>query len=541
MKSKSEIRAEWLAELLSTSAADRPGAESALRRLFAAAGFAEPQHFVWYDSPFAASWAVALLAAPYHFLWARTLESPSLSRTDRQQLDHARASLGERLGLADWHQVSAAVGAPIGMHLQMPPALSRMMRFVEARLGLTNDPAALFGQRSNDNELQRAEDHFWGSNRGALRSALHCPTTDAIIGQSFAADYSFSTMADDEHRVADREPPAIMRAAWDVARSAGMWWGFENAVILSERPAALSVNDQRLLHRDDGPAVLYRDGWRVYAWNGKAVPEKWILQPDDVAPREYRGFDPTFKQWVDSRSKPAGKAAPKRGKAGPLLLDRYLAGAYRDVWQELVALGPSVRERPHAADALAVARETMRRVDANVRTVVQRLSAMGYAFGPSRAHAPPNADAQKRIAKVEKQVGPLPLSLRAFYEVVGEVNLIGVHARLAPADGAIAVDPLVVYGIDNVLAALDDDTDADSQAVPIAPDDLHKADTSGGDPYEVAVPEPRADGELLNERHHLLFVDYLRLCFRFGGFPGYDGVAEVPSEVVELGKGLLEF
>ena len=49
---------------------------------------------------------------------------------------------------------------------------------------------------------------------------------------------------------------------------------------------------------------------------------------------------------------------------------------------------------------------------------------------------------------------------------------------------------------------------------------LHKADTSGGDPYQVAVPDLRADGELLNERHRLFFVDYLRLCFSFGGFPG---------------------
>lgn len=77
--------------------------------------------------------------------------------------------------------------------------------------------------------------------------------------------------------------------------------------------------------------------------------------------------------------------------------------------------------------------------------------------------------------------------------------------------------------------------------VTIAPDDLHKADTSGGDPYEMAIPDLRADGELLNERHDLFFVDYLRLCFRFGGFPGYDGRAEVPAELGTLSAGLIEF
>jgi len=70
---------------------------------------------------------------------------------------------------------------------------------------------------------------------------------------------------------------------------------------------------------------------------------------------------------------------------------------------------------------------------------------------------------------------------------------------------------------------------------------LHKANTSGGAPYEMAIPDPRADGELLNERHHLFFVDYLRVAFRFGGFPGYDGAAEVPQQISALQAGLLEF
>jgi len=46
---------------------------------------------------------------------------------------------------------------------------------------------------------------------------------------------------------------------------------------------------------------------------------------------------------------------------------------------------------------------------------------------------------------------------------------------------------------------------------------------------------------VLNERHDLLFVDYLRLCFRFGGFPGYEGQTDVPPEIDRLRDGLLEF
>jgi hypothetical protein len=43
-------------------------------------------------------------------------------------------------------------------------------------------------------------------------------------------------------------------------------------------------------------------------------------------------------------------------------------------------------------------------------------------------------------------------------------------------------------------------------------------------PYEIEAPNMSAYGKLLNERHDLYFVWYLRLVFRFAGFPGYDGI-----------------
>ena len=61
MKTAAEIRAAWLAQLHSTIPADRPRAEAGVRALYASAGFAEPRHFLWFDSPCAASWAVAML------------------------------------------------------------------------------------------------------------------------------------------------------------------------------------------------------------------------------------------------------------------------------------------------------------------------------------------------------------------------------------------------------------------------------------------------------------------------------------------------
>jgi len=590
LTSSSERRAKWLEQLLSTAPADRARAEAAVRRLYRAADLPEPRHVLWFDSPFSASWVVALLVAPHHQLWAQRFSSGA-SRNDQEQLDRARSALGGALSLSDPKAVLAAAGGPLGQHLRFPPVPSLMLttKLLSARYHLSDDVSSLFTQRGEDDDLARAETYFWGSNRGALPSALHCATTDRLIGSSFFGDYAFSTMADDEHRVGDREPPGLLAAAWEIARSSGMWWPFEGVAIMSDRPAELHVNQKYLLHRPDGPAVVFRDGRSAFAWNGKAVPQKWIMQPETVPPREYKGFDPTFAQHVKARAAPA-PTSKKRAKpdailkrALPLdpgarleqlrahaggklpLYDRYQAGAHREVWRELVSLGAGVREAPAVADALAVAYETMRRVQANVRTLVERLTALHYTFGmpagpldvalggphgATRMHFDQlvrqvmSANIHDQIVRFERKHGGLPLSLRTFYEVVGEVDLMGTHPTLAPANRAVAPDPLVVYGLDEGLLEYDDEEDEEEgrpSAITIAPDDLHKANTSGGAPYEMAIPDLRADGELLNERHQLFFVEYLRLCFRFGGFPGYDGAAEVPHEISALTDGLLEF
>jgi hypothetical protein len=74
----------------------------------------------------------------------------------------------------------------------------------------------------------------------------------------------------------------------------------------------------------------------------------------------------------------------------------------------------------------------------------------------------------------------------------------------------------------------------------LAPDDFHKANISGGDPYGMEVPNAAADGVFL-DWHNAYFVDYLRTAFQWGGFPGWERSARRPqSELNYLAEGLLE-
>jgi hypothetical protein len=233
------------------------------------------------------------------------------------------------------------------------------------------------------------------------------------------------------------------------------------------------------------------------------------------------------------------------------LLERYQAGEHEQVWDELQRLGPAVREPPHYALAQAVAAETMRRVRRNCELLVARLRATGYVFGVypdgSRGYyslgplVPPTGETRADSASLEAAAGPIPLSLAAFWEEVGSVDLVGRHKGWPRR-----LDPLVVDPPEAALSDLEmgePETNAAGQfEASLAPDDLHKDNVSGGAPYSAALPDPAADFELLNERHGLLFVPYLRLAIlRWGGFPGLDGSQAVFEPLAGLVAGLEPF
>lgn len=219
----------------------------------------------------------------------------------------------------------------------------------------------------------------------------------------------------------------------------------------------------------------------------------------------------------------------------PSYLERYLAGERHAVWADLVALGAQVRAPSYFEDAYSVATETMRRVRHNVEIVRERLEQLGYAFrATDRAYVPPPADTPAMLAEIERLRGPIPLSLRAFYEVVGSVDFEQSRPQLIQyweAQRASASelnvlgeeDPLVVAPVEDLLSEVRAyaPTQAKRVEFTFAPDEFHKANYSGGENYHLWVPNPDADFRIegmyeINE----YFVDYLRATFASGGFRG---------------------
>lgn len=228
-------------------------------------------------------------------------------------------------------------------------------------------------------------------------------------------------------------------------------------------------------------------------------------------------------------------------------LERYQAGERELVWHELRQLGDRVREPAYAAEAQAVCDEMATRAAHNVRLVVARLREQGYRFhvndnrqAPVDPYHPPGPDARSHVAWLEDHLGPIPMALSSWIRLVGDVWLVGTHPRWRESSDA---DPLVIeaegsrypeasirdYFEDEHDAwqeARDDGYDDDPFLLPLAPDALHKANVSGGDPYGVPLPDRTAEGIFVGEVA-MPFVAYLNHVFSNGGFPGQsDGDAQ---------------
>lgn len=210
---------------------------------------------------------------------------------------------------------------------------------------------------------------------------------------------------------------------------------------------------------------------------------------------------------------------------------RYQAGEHICVWRELTALGASVRAPALIDDAWAVAEETMTRVATNIDRIIERLTNRSYQFdvypdgtaplATLPAHGRPDTALLADVVELEQRVGPIPLSLRAFWQVVGTVSLIGRALEGWPDYG----DPLFVSPPDYALFELRKHGPGEDSGgtfmCGLAPDVLHKDNLSGGPEYAIALPNPSADATFEREWRGIGFVPYLRVAILdWGGFPG---------------------
>ncbi|WP_433132723.1 hypothetical protein ACQPWW_13930 [Micromonospora sp. CA-240977] len=219
-------------------------------------------------------------------------------------------------------------------------------------------------------------------------------------------------------------------------------------------------------------------------------------------------------------------------------VDRYVAGREDWVWHELRQLGSRVREPAFAPEAQAVCDEMARRARSNIETLVARLREQGYRFHrnddnqtPTEPHTPPGPGAEEHLHWLEQRLGPVPMVLSSWIRIVGDVWLVGTHPQWP---NSAAADPLVLelagsrYPDSDIRGYFADEFEAWQEdqdtpfLLPVAPDQCHKDNVSGGGAYGVVLPDASADAHFVGEAGMPL-VSYLNWAFRHGGFPAITG------------------
>jgi hypothetical protein len=241
------------------------------------------------------------------------------------------------------------------------------------------------------------------------------------------------------------------------------------------------------------------------------------------------------------------------------LLKRYCAGEFDQVWREIrshVSIEGESRD-----EVMEIADATMRRVAQNADLITERLQTVGWQALSSEYHelrTPPKPSDEAVFSRITEISGaPIPTTLLAFWRVVGGINWVwdynsedwppDLGFELPPEEhDALCVDAPSNYLVDDLLEQKEEEgLGLDHQLrLDLAPDYLHKANISGGSPYCIKVPFLGADPLFSDERHGLPFLEYLRLAFRWAGFPGLDrhsARSDVQGFVARFGKDLIPF
>lgn len=253
----------WRAAAIATGPADRARAHAAVYRAYTLAGLPAPTTVLWADSPLAGVGMVRALA--------------DRGRSVREQVrtrpwSAERARVTAELGGSGWAQRWSETGGPLW-------ETSRMLTD-RIRLGIVAELVGLPRPRRTDRARQRAEEaarRAAEAARQAAEAALRVVLSEAVLGQQDAA--WLAAFDDTDPRVA---------ALAEVARSAGWWWPYENAVVLCERPTRLLRDEAGRLHSGDGPACEFPDGFALHAWSGMPMPAELFAQLPALTPERIR-------------------------------------------------------------------------------------------------------------------------------------------------------------------------------------------------------------------------------------------------------------
>jgi hypothetical protein len=236
----------------STKPADRPAAETALKKMYSLLGKKEP--FIWWvDGPASGSIIRTLL------------NDKNAMKTIGDNLgDNLRDNLGANL----WANLGANLGANLRANLGdnlRANLWANLGDNLRANLGdnLRANLRANLGDNLRANLGDNLDWPFWGQQELYWQAFYDWP------------DINIKAM----HNIDQREKLDLWLT---LSKSCGWWQPYENIVFVCERPKTLNLDERGRLHSLNGPAFEYRDGYFDYFVHGINVKPYIIEFPEQI-------------------------------------------------------------------------------------------------------------------------------------------------------------------------------------------------------------------------------------------------------------------
>lgn len=80
----------------------------------------------------------------------------------------------------------------------------------------------------------------------------------------------------------DERDSYILHKWKELSQSCGWWAPYEGLVLACERPSVQRVDEANRLHCLEGPAIEFRDGWKIYAIQSVVVKPHVIEEPEKI-------------------------------------------------------------------------------------------------------------------------------------------------------------------------------------------------------------------------------------------------------------------
>jgi hypothetical protein len=284
------LRNEWLAVGLSAAPASRPTAEAAVSRLYEMA-VAPPPAFEWVASPLAALGAVQAARSRYPAIqppralvrqrirqWPVAARLASLETSLRSRLDaRIRRADGDspysragNSGTVLMYGPEDAILSGISDRSVMVATVGQSLRWTLADAVVAPLRAAL--TQAVGQAVEEGDELNPGGGVIAFRSQHEAAWIGYYDARRRAGFGGYAS--------ADLGELDIWAA---LATSAGWWWPGEGLCVMAERPVEVrteplvgSHHGELRLHRGDGPAIAFADGFGANVLHGTLVPE-WVL------------------------------------------------------------------------------------------------------------------------------------------------------------------------------------------------------------------------------------------------------------------------